>query len=82
MAEYGDSTRGIKRLTVVYEDPPAALTLYEQQDGAASWKVIQRDANDEATIPLRFVYTLPGAGHVEARVVDTHTRPHEEHECG
>jgi hypothetical protein len=73
MAEYGNSTRGLKRITVERHVAPAALTLFESAEGAASWKVFQRDASDAATIPVRCHYQAGAAARLEARVVNAGT---------
>ncbi|MHC4954978.1 MAG: sialate O-acetylesterase [Planctomycetota bacterium] len=73
MAEHGDSTRGITRVTVVYEMPPGNLTLARDPNTSEDWKVFQRDADDEATVPLRVRYRLSAPGRLQARVVEAGT---------
>ncbi len=74
MAEYGNSTRGLKRISVVRHVAPAALTVLETAEGSASWKVFQRDASDEATIPVRCQYEAAASARLEARVVNAGTQ--------
>ncbi|MDF1700123.1 MAG: sialate O-acetylesterase, partial [Planctomycetota bacterium] len=73
LGEYGNSTRGIRRITAHRQGPPAALTIAECASTSASWKVFQRDATEAATIPVDCLYRLAAPGRLEARVVSAGT---------
>jgi len=73
LAEYGNSTRGVRRITVVRHVPTAALTVVEAPEAGASWKLFQRDDHDEAVISVRCLYRLAVEGRLEARVVEAGT---------
>lgn len=69
LADYFAPTRGILRITVVPELPPAPLTVRKDPSWSSDWKVFQRDGSDQASVPLRFYYRSSAAAHVQARIV-------------
>ncbi len=73
LADYLGGRRGLRRVTLVHEVPAGALVLRKDPGGSSDWKVFQRDAQDRATIPVRFYYRLDGPGRVQVRVVDSGT---------
>jgi hypothetical protein len=65
--------RGIKRVTIVHEIPPGTLTLRSDPSWSMDWKLFQRNASNEANIPLKFFYRYPEAVRAQARVVTAGT---------
>lgn len=73
LCNYYGGTRGVKRVTVVHEVPPAVLTLARAPGRSMDWTVFQRDAGGRAVVPLRLLYRLAGGGWAEVRVVRSAT---------
>jgi sialate O-acetylesterase len=73
LAARSGGERGVKRITVVREIPLAPFTLRKDASWSSDWKVFQRNAQENATIPVRFFYRQLEAGRVQARVVDAGT---------
>lgn len=73
LGDYLGGPRAWKRVTILHEIPGAPLTLRKDHAWSADWKVFQRDASEDATIPVRFYHRLDAPGRVEARVVVSKT---------
>ena len=69
LANYLGGRRGVKRVTIIHEPPEGSLVLRKDPSWSSDWKIFQRDAQDTATIPLRFYYSLDSPGHLQARVI-------------
>ena len=69
LGDYLAGRRAVRRITVVHQAPATALTLRKDPSWSSDWKLFQRDAQDRATVPLRFYYRLDAPGRIEARVV-------------
>ncbi len=73
MADYSAGSRGIKRITLVREAPPDALTLARTTHGITDWKLFQRHADDQATLPVEVRYRATAAARIEVRVEESAT---------
>ena len=61
--------RPLKRITVRHTIPAATLTLRKDVAWSIDWKVFQRGATNDATIPVRTFVRLASPGKLQARVV-------------
>ena len=52
------------------EGAAATLTIDKSHQWSTDWKVFQRDAQDEATIPVRVTYTADEPVRLQAQVTD------------
>ncbi len=73
LSNYAAGARGVKRISVVREIPPAALTLAKRPGRSMDWQVFQREGAGGAEIPLRLLYRFPAGGLAQARVVRSAT---------
>jgi hypothetical protein len=73
LGDYFGGRRALKRATIVHEAPTEPLLLRKDPSWSTDWKLFQRDAQGNATIPLRYYTTLEVPGRVEARVVFSKT---------
>ena len=69
LADYFNGPRALKRITVRPTIPAAALTLREDAAWSIDWKLFQRSATNDATIPVRAYVRLATPGTLQARVV-------------
>ena len=66
---WGGGKRALKRITVRHGIPAAALTLRKDTAWSIDWKLFQRSATNDATIPVRTYVRLASPARLQARVV-------------